>query len=92
MGCVACPVQAQLCPMLMLFYWTQVPGVRSMCPETHSKVQEVVETLADKDKGTPHIKKECFLSGIAQITPPPLPPIRATWSSFSDVKNDVLRV
>ena len=28
-------------------------------------------------------KKECLLSGIAQISPPPpLPPIRATWSSF----------
>ena len=24
--------------------------------------------------------------------PPPLAPIRATWSSFLDVKNDVLRV
>ena len=26
------------------------------------------------------------------LTPPPLTPIRATWSSFLDVKNDVLRV
>ena len=35
-------------------------------------------------------KKECLLSGIAQISSPPSS-IRATWSSFSDVKNDVLR-
>ena len=28
-------------------------------------------------------KKECLLSGIAQISPPPpLPSFRATWSSF----------
>ena len=26
------------------------------------------------------------------LNPPPLTPIRATWSSFLDVKNDVLRV
>ena len=27
-------------------------------------------------------KKECFLSGIVQISPPPLPSFQATWSSF----------
>ena len=35
------------------------------------------------------LKKECFLSGIARITSPPspLPPIRATCTSFSAIKN-----
>ena len=34
--------------------------------------------------GNTSFKKECFLSGIAQITspPPPLPPIRATCTTF----------
>ena len=42
------------------------------------------------DQGTPPVKK-CFLSGIAQITSlPPLPPIRATCTTFLDVKNNVL--
>ena len=42
-----------------------------------------------KDKGTPLIKKS-FFSGIAQITSPlPLPPIRASCTTFLDVKNDV---
>ena len=27
-------------------------------------------------------KKECLLSGIAQISSSPLPPTQATWSSF----------
>ena len=37
--------------------------------------------------GNTSIKKECFLSGIAQITsPPPLPSFRATCISFSAVK------
>ena len=35
--------------------------------------------------GNISFKKECFHSGIAQITSS----IRATWSLFSDVKNDV---
>ena len=39
--------------------------------------------------GTTSTKKECLVSGIAQISPPPLlPQIRSTWSSFSDVKNN----
>ena len=38
-----------------------------------------------------HPVKKKFLSGIAQITsPPPSPPIRATCTTFLDVKNDVL--
>ena len=33
--------------------------------------------------GKTSLKKECLLSGIAQISsPPPLPSFRATWSSF----------
>ena len=37
-------------------------------------------------------EKKRFLSGIAQITfpPPPLPPIRASCTTFLDAKNDVL--
>ena len=36
-------------------------------------------------------KKKCFLSGISRSTsPPPLLPIRATCTTFLDVKNDVL--
>ena len=32
--------------------------------------------------GSTSYKKKCFLSGIAQITSPPLPPIRATCTTF----------
>ena len=34
-------------------------------------------------------KKNRFISGIAQITSPPPPPIRASCTTFLDVKNDV---
>ena len=41
--------------------------------------------------GKPSCKKKKFLSGIAQITsPPPSPPIRATCTTFLDVKSGVL--
>ena len=34
-------------------------------------------------KGTPHVEKKCFLSGIAQIPPPlPLPPISGKLNNF----------
>ena len=35
------------------------------------------------------MKKKCFLSGIARITSPPLPPIWTTCTTFLDIKNDV---
>ena len=38
-------------------------------------------------------KKNVFFRALPESPkPPPLTPIRATWSSFLDVKNDVLRV
>ena len=37
--------------------------------------------------GNTSLKKECFLSGIAQITSPRPPPFRATCTSFAAVKN-----
>ena len=40
------------------------------------------------------MEKKLFISGIARITstPPPLTPIRATWSFFSDVKIQDLKL
>ena len=43
-------------------------------------------------KGRDPLKKSPLLSGIAQISEPPQPPIRATWSFFSGRQNDVLHV
>ena len=37
-----------------------------------------------------HSLKKCFLLAIAQFTSTPLPPIRAAWSTFLDVKTNVL--
>ena len=45
-------------------------------------------------KGRHQQKKKRFLSGIARIPqpPPPLTPIQATWSFFSDVKIQDLKI
>ena len=50
---------------------------------------------SDQDlKGKASMKKKTFSFGHCPkyLTPPPLTPIRATWSSFFYAKNDVLRV
>ena len=39
-------------------------------------------SLVAKYKGRPPWKKKRFLSGIVRNPPPPLTPIRATWSFF----------
>ena len=43
------------------------------------------------NKGRHQLKKNVFFWALPESPkPPPMTPIRATWSFFSDVKNDVL--
>ena len=49
----------------------------------HFALQYTLETVSHKNY---------LISGIAQISSPPLPPIRATWSSFFWRQKGVLRV
>ena len=55
-------------------------------PPTHPLLRKALKVCYDlqyKYKGCPHVKKTCFLSGIARISsPPPLPPIWATCTPF----------
>ena len=81
-------------PILGLWYdqtiWRVCRYLTIVIGNTRSGDQNSILWRMGKPMGTPHRKKNVFFRALPKL-PPPLPPIRATCTTFSAVKKEYIK-